>query len=211
STLLLAGSALALAGCDSGQEEVRIFSDAQACVADGVDAERCQQAFQDAEAEHLATAPRFPTLGECEQEVGEGACREVRQEVAGGGGSSFFMPFMVGYLVSEVIDEVGDAYKRKRYARPLYADRRGYVYSGGNSVTRFGGGCNPAARNCGSSGVGSGALVGASTGRWSARTTVAADAVQSRPTAAAPTASRSSGRSFGGFGGTGSRASSGGG
>jgi uncharacterized protein YgiB involved in biofilm formation len=199
STLLLAGSALALSACDS-QEEARMYSDVEACVADGGEEAKCREAFEQARTEHAANAPRFRTREECEAELGQGACTPAESQVSGGGG--WFMPFMMGYMVSNAFSRMGGGYG---YSRPLYADRNGYVYAGRDRVSRFGGNCNPMASNCG------GRTAGTAAGRpppFAGRTTVPRDtfstAASSRPGGSAVSSQGS--RSYGGFGRTGSRA-----
>lgn len=220
STLLLAGAAVALSACgDDAPQEVNIFSSVEACVADGRSQEACQKAFDNAIYEHAASSPRYTNLADCEKDTGEGACQSVQTQLPDGRVSDIFLPMMVGYMMAEIVDEVGDAAARRRYSRPLYADRNGFIYSGDREVSRFQDNCNPHDRNrsnCSGGGGGGSAYVrtgsysnagassASSTAHWSAKTTVAKSAVKSP---SKPAGTFVSSRSSGGFGGTGGRAS----
>ena len=193
-TTLLLGSTLALSACGEREQDARLFSDTAACLAAGNPAESCEAAFQEAAGQHALLAPRFATLAACEAEIGTGACEETVQRTSDGTLGNFFVPAMVGFLLAEVLDETGDALKgrKKRYARPLFADRRGYLYAGDAQVGRRGS-CNPRDQSCTS---------GSGGGGWYAATRVAQSTTQDPKPASASSISRKSA----GFGATGSRA-----
>jgi len=212
-TTLLLGSAIALSACSGEQEqEARVYSSIEACAAEQPP-EACQEAFREATAQHLLTAPRYSTLQACEADVGDGACEALQQTAGNGLISNVFVPVMAGYLLAEVVDEVGDALKRrKKVGRPLFANRAGYLYSGGNQVGRLGD-CNPRARNCERSGSGFSFIGGATAGRvasgstqpprWASTVTVPPRAVRNPAPATAESLSRPRSAKLGG---TGSRA-----
>lgn len=183
STLILAGAAVALGGCDGGTEEAKIYSSADSCKTE-MAAAQCEQEWKAAQEEHQRTAPKFADKAQCEQEFGAARCQEVTKTnadgspVTGSGAGSFFMPFMMGYMMSNML---GGS------ARPIYVDQQGYARSGGATVTRF---PDAAAATSGAS--------------W--RTTASVDRmVLSNP--APPAGLIAPGqRSYGGFGATGSRA-----
>ena len=176
-----------------------MFSDVAACVTSGLGQEDCEAAFQSARAEHPLLAPRYPTEETCEAEVGDGACERVEPRSDNGIITPYFIPLMTGFLIAEVLDEVGDAMKRKRYGRPLYADRSGYLYNGQTRLVRVGN-CNPSSQSCG--GGGSGFVTGAGGGSsrgFVASTRIAENDLRSPR----PATSVSSSRKSAGFGATG--------
>lgn len=131
---LVAGGALVgatLTGCDPAQEEVRIYPTAESCAVERTPAE-CDAAFQQAEREHLATAPRFRTNEECEAAMGEGACTVVQNNT----GTGFFMPLMMGYMLGRTLGA----------PRPIYVDRDGFARSPGGVLGRIPGGRTTLAR-----------------------------------------------------------------
>ena len=199
-TTLLLGSALAaLTGCSDPEQEARVFSDVATCIASGLGQEDCDAAFQAARAEHPLLAPRYPTEETCEAEVGEGACERVEPRSDGGFVAPYFIPLMTGFLIAEVLDEAGDALKRKRYGRPLYADRSGYLYNGQTRLVRVGN-CNPSSQSCGGGGGGfvTGAGGGSSRG-FVASTRIAENDLRTPR----PATTVSSSRKSAGFGATG--------
>ncbi|WP_404385337.1 DUF1190 domain-containing protein [Caenispirillum salinarum] len=111
----LAGSVVVtLSAC--GEEpttEVQAFRSVPQCVESGLfDEEACQTMLQEAMTEHEENAPRYEERAVCEEEFGVNAC-EYQQE-RGGYWMPFFTGWVVGSLAGGVIDEVGDAFKKKR-------------------------------------------------------------------------------------------------
>jgi uncharacterized protein YgiB involved in biofilm formation len=82
----------------------------------------CEQAFAAAQKENEANAPRFAEQQTCEEQFGAGNC--VPRQAAGGGGS-FFVPLLAGFVMGQVLDDIGD---RRYRGRPYYRDRYGYGY-----------------------------------------------------------------------------------
>lgn len=110
-------AAVALSGCGSSGEEAYLYNSVNECIAEHPDnADICQQAFEEAQMAALDSGPRYANANLCETEFGAGQC----QSQAGG---SFWTPFIAGYLVSEIIDEVGD------YAEYKYKKRNNYYAS----------------------------------------------------------------------------------
>lgn len=192
STLILAGAAVALAGCDAGTEEAKLYSSVDTCKTE-MAAEQCEQEWKAAQEEHLRTAPQFADKAQCEQEFGAESCQQVEQKTAegqatgsqatGSSAGSFFMPLMMGYMMGNMMSGG---------ARPVYVDRQGYARSGGATVAKF---PDAAAAKPGSS--------------W--RTTAAVDRSVLRNPAPAAGVIAPGARSYGGFGSTGSRAAMSGG
>lgn len=147
---LMAGTGLSLAGCDeapppeppvdvaaadlSGDE--RLYRSVEDCIAGKVfTIEYCQTSYQAAQEAHAEVAPRYNDSATCEADFGSGAC--TRQTASDG--TSWFMPFLAGYAVSSLIDDIGDGFKRRRHggyhAKPLYYHPSGgYVTASGRTL-----------------------------------------------------------------------------
>lgn len=86
----------------------KVYATVQECVAvPGNTVEQCTKAF-DAAKESL---PKFLSQTDCESALGANACQTVTHN-----GTSFWTPFLTGYVVSQVIDGLTD----RRYGRPVY-------------------------------------------------------------------------------------------
>ncbi len=139
-TLLLAGVAMtALSGCDQHDmtKDATLFSDPAAC-AQEMDAADCNKGFDAAKEEHAKEAPKYPTQADCEA-AGFQRCEVTAVRNAEGGSSSFFMPMMMGYMMSRAFSGGGYGYGPGAgygggASRPVYADRNGYLYTGGTTV-----------------------------------------------------------------------------
>jgi uncharacterized protein YgiB involved in biofilm formation len=125
--LLTGAGALALAGCDEPRD-LTFFESAEQCrgaagFSDFAEAD-CEAAFATAQAEHATQAPRYDSLSLCEERHGEGACAPPAE--AGGapddaraqGGGASFMPFLMGYMMGNMMSSGAAAYA----GRPLYRD-----------------------------------------------------------------------------------------
>lgn len=125
-------AAVSLTACgDEPTTEVQAFRSVSQCVASGLfDEESCEAMLRDALQAHQEDAPRYAEEALCEEEFGQEACQ---YQQAQGGGGGYWMPFFTGWIVgslaSEVIDEVGDAFKKKQrkkygtgsyYTQPFY-------------------------------------------------------------------------------------------
>ncbi|WP_375449905.1 DUF1190 domain-containing protein [uncultured Devosia sp.] len=142
----IAASSLALASCAGDPPAEVMFTSAQQCIEAGMDQQVCQTGYQDAMQAHLASAPRFDGLAACEAEYGAGQCAPAPAAANTGGGGSFFIPFLAGYMMSSAINNLTDygAYRRQRelngYAygsSPIYRNRSGQTLTPGT-----GGGAN---------------------------------------------------------------------
>lgn len=100
------------------EESMRVYASAEECAADWNTGD-CEAGLQQAKEEHLKTAPTFADRAACEQEY---ECEEHRQ-----GGSSVFVPIMMGYMMGRMM---GAPY----VGRPLYMNRTGASFSGLNRV-----------------------------------------------------------------------------
>lgn len=138
-TTLTAVSTAALTGCGGGGNdwgdgpsgEGQVFASVAECASSGAFSQQeCRDAYAQAQADDANNAPRFQTRELCEQEFGNGEC-QPRADGSGG----FWVPalagFVIGGIAGEVIDEIGDARRRRRYAG-LYRNRqRDQWYTGG--------------------------------------------------------------------------------
>ena len=135
----IAASGMVLYGCGDDAPKDAVFSTPQQCADAGVDAQICQAEYQQALQKHIADAPHYANLQECEAALGVGKCFQAGdgngQNSAGqtsGSGSGFFMPFMTGYLISSALSNLSGygAYRDYRYSSgyrstPIYQDRSG--------------------------------------------------------------------------------------
>ena len=110
-----------MAACSGPQpEEVKFVTSVDDCeTSTSLDRESCEAAYEAALADAENTAPRYRFERDCLEEFDY--CEDR---------GSYFVPFMTGYIVAEVIDEVGDAFERKHRYRHSYP---GYLYKGRGS------------------------------------------------------------------------------
>ncbi len=124
----------ALAGCEDN-EEAAVFSGVEQCVAnkpldfDPIKAETswqeiCEAQFAAARAAHDMEAPRYDSRSLCESEHGAGNCGSGAEVSSGGG--SFFMPFLVGYMIGGGFDS--DRGYRGYNSQPLVSSSKGTGY-----------------------------------------------------------------------------------
>lgn len=114
---LLSAASVALLACgeDGPPEGETLFANEAACreaFRNAADAE-CREAFRLAEAQHLATAPRFPDTARCEAETG-GPCETVGRP----GLAAYAIPVMAGVLLGRAAAGGGP-----RNVLPVYGGR----------------------------------------------------------------------------------------
>lgn len=114
---LLSAASVALLACgeDGPPEGETLFTNEAACreaFRNAAD-EECREAFRIAEANHLATAPRFPDTARCEAETG-GPCEVVGRP----GLASYAIPVMAGVLLGRAASAGGP-----RNVLPVYGGR----------------------------------------------------------------------------------------
>lgn len=101
--LSLAVAAFSLAACSS-KEEVSFVTDAEDCASKtDMTIEECTAAYHQALAEAERTAPKYDQRNRCETDFGHNQCYQPS-------GSSFFLPFMAGYMVSSLMDRNSHGY-----------------------------------------------------------------------------------------------------
>lgn len=133
--VLLGGASFALASCGQNplpSEGAKFYPTVEACAAE-YGAKPCDEAKQAADKTQLTEAPRFAQKQQCEAEFGVGNC-ESRQEASNGGGGSFFMPMMMGYMMGNMLGG-------NRFSQPVYRgpDNSAIMPKGGTAynVGRF--------------------------------------------------------------------------
>lgn len=142
--LFLMGSAsVALAACGDDPQPAGVFQTVDECVESGFfTKDECSQAIAEAQREHPKVAPKYATKADCEADFGVGKC-EAPPAAAGGTGAatttptttagttaattssggdsgSFWMPLMMGYMVGQVVNNMGQR------SQPLYRPNVGY-------------------------------------------------------------------------------------
>ena len=137
----IAAASLAIAGCEAPVPEPMPlpstpiqFASPTECIAAGYQMTACEDAYKAALSKHQADAPRYGQQQECEEEWGSGNCRETGAAT----GSSSFMPFLTGYLLSSALSGNSGGYYNYGgyYGSPIYRSRSGPVQlsTGGSSI-----------------------------------------------------------------------------
>jgi uncharacterized protein YgiB involved in biofilm formation len=104
-----------MAGCSGGSknEQVTFVTSVDDCSANtGLSAVECEAAYEEAVKEAESTAPRYQYERDCQSEFGN--C-----ENRGG----FFVPFMAGYIVSNIMSDSMDRKHRFSNSNPSYMYR----------------------------------------------------------------------------------------
>lgn len=133
---LMGAAAFTLAACEPEEKvDTAVFPTLGSCldaalqVSAEFTAEDCEASFAKAEEAHKETAPRYAEGALCEEQHG-GQCNYVAP--ASGGGSGFFMPMMMGYMMGNMMS--GDS-GRSYSAQPLYKTKSGkYATASGSTI-----------------------------------------------------------------------------
>ncbi|WP_447555157.1 DUF1190 domain-containing protein [Vreelandella sp. EE22] len=133
SLALMGAGAFTLTGCGQPEEVTdvsfdspRSFQSVEECVAANV---YTQSACEESYEASLQEVPRFESIEACEAEHGEGACvaptEEQAQAATGGGGGSWFMPALMGYMVGNMMSRTSrGATRQGLYQEPVYRNRQ---------------------------------------------------------------------------------------
>ena len=129
--LIVGMSATILSACGEPSSLAKIYTSIEDCLNDNPEGEsQCRAAYEDALAEAARTSPRFNTEYDCEYDFGPNQCREVN-------GGGFFVPFMAGYMVSQLMSPsryytqpVYTSYSRYSPYRSRWMLADGYVFDG---------------------------------------------------------------------------------
>lgn len=105
--LALGVASVFLAACSDNKEEALVYNNPQDCVKDNPEfSEQCETAYKEALAEAQRTGPKYRSQNDCEYEFGNNQCRVVESN-----SGSFFMPFMAGYMLSDLLSPRGYRYQ----------------------------------------------------------------------------------------------------
>lgn len=117
-------AAVTLTGCGERAVDAVAFADITECNHSGYSAEECYVAWEEANQQHSASAPRYISQAECEADFGEQACEPAPERHQGG---NYFMPMMAGFLAGRLLSQAmagGGAAARGAIApQPLYKSR----------------------------------------------------------------------------------------
>lgn len=124
---ILGAASFAVAGCRDEQVDAQAYPDLATCEAAASDGglfttDQCQQAFAEAEALHVESAPRYDSLAVCEEQHGAGNCGSEEQQVSNGGSGSIFMPLLAGYLIGSMLGRAGGGMAA---SQPMYRNAQG--------------------------------------------------------------------------------------
>lgn len=86
-------------GVDQTPKDAAIYASVEECIRAGVlGSDICEAEFRKAAEDHLAAAPKFANQQACETQYGASQCRPATI-----GGSSVFVPAMVGFMVANYL------------------------------------------------------------------------------------------------------------
>ncbi|MDU0355946.1 DUF1190 family protein [Paraglaciecola aquimarina] len=113
--LALGVTAIFLSSCGDKQDAM-VFTSPEECTnANPELAEKCNLAYQEALAEAERTGPKYNSQRDCESEFGSNQCHAVNNS-----SGSFFMPFMAGYMLSNLMSPRG------YYSQPMFTSYSRY-------------------------------------------------------------------------------------
>lgn len=121
---------------EPGSVEVQAFGNVFECSGEGgLSKEECAAAHKQAVARSDETAPRYAGHGDCEADWGGGGC--IERTVSG---TSFFMPFVTGFLVGKLLPGGKREYSplfRRAGGDQTYFTANGTKLANGASPTKF--------------------------------------------------------------------------
>ena len=114
--LALGIASVLLAACGEEKQDAKIYLSLEECERDNPSAvDACQAAYQTALDEASRTSPRYNSEYDCEYEFGANQCRQVKTDTG-----SFFMPFMAGFMVSQLLSS------GRHYSQPIFTSYSPY-------------------------------------------------------------------------------------
>ncbi|GAB3029846.1 DUF1190 family protein [Bowmanella dokdonensis] len=114
--LALGVATVLLSACGGNKQDATVYTSANDCIDKNPEfAEQCMAAYEQALQEAAKTAPKYGNERDCEYDFGQEQCRAV--ETSSG---SFFMPFMAGYMLSNLMSPRG------YYSQPLFTSYSPY-------------------------------------------------------------------------------------
>lgn len=104
-----------LTACADESSNSTVYTNVNECINENPEAtEQCNLAYEKAVEEAQRTAPKYSTQKDCEYDFGADRCQTYQS-----GGSSFFMPFMAGYMLSNLMSP-------NRYSQPMFISSSPY-------------------------------------------------------------------------------------
>lgn len=116
--VMMSATPLLLAACSDETTREGLYTSVETCVAQAQDRQACQQAFDQARRQADNGGPRYASREACIAAHDAGQC-EQRKDASG---HSFFMPFMTGFLLSQMLRGNQSA---GLTGTPAYRDRAG--------------------------------------------------------------------------------------
>ncbi|GAA0352444.1 DUF1190 family protein [Bowmanella denitrificans] len=105
-----------LSACGGNRQDADVYTSANDCIEKNPEfAEQCTAAYQQALEEAARTAPKYNNATDCEYDFGQQQCHQVES-----GGGSFFVPFMAGYMLSNLMSPRG------YHSQPLFTSYSPY-------------------------------------------------------------------------------------
>jgi uncharacterized protein YgiB involved in biofilm formation len=133
---LLGTGLIVLQGCD---DKEKAFKDEQECLKTN-SAEKCRQAFNQSQAMHAASAPKFMSREDCEKQFGVGKCTGTPPDSREASGGGMFMPMMAGFMMGKMMGggHVASGYRHEDDRRGSRAGAAGYLGRPSASAKRGG-------------------------------------------------------------------------
>ena len=137
--VMMSATPLLLTACNNESTREGLYTSVEACVAQTNDSYNCRQAFAQAQQQAEEKGPRYASREECIAAHGAEQC----QQRSDASGHSFFMPFMTGFLMSQMLRggqtsalAGAPAYRDRagNWQRPATAPAGG-IYRGGAGTT----------------------------------------------------------------------------
>lgn len=126
--LALGITSVFLAACTDNRQDASIYQSVDECIDDHPEAaEQCRTAYEQALVEAGRTGPKYNSRYDCESEFGSNQCAELNT-----GSSSVFMPFMAGYMVSNLLSP------NRYYYQPMFTSHSRYSPLRGRWMTADG-------------------------------------------------------------------------
>lgn len=96
---MMSATPLVLTACNNETTREGLYTSVETCTAQTQDRQACEQAFDNARQQAEAGNLRYASREECSAAHGAEQCRERSD----GSGHSFFMPFMSGFWLSQML------------------------------------------------------------------------------------------------------------
>lgn len=126
--LALAVASITLAACSDQEEQVKVVTSVDDCTDNtSLTREQCEVAYKQAIVEAVRTGPRYDSQSQCEAEFGYNQCIQPQP-------GSFFMPFIAGFMVSNLLNGGNYGYNPVYYYRNSSSSYRNRLMTADGSV-----------------------------------------------------------------------------